>query len=225
MDKPGPMCRTIEDCAIVFSILHGSDEKDGATLTAPFNFDRNPDLSQIRIGYDDSSPEEFVEKLRELGADLRPMPERPRSPSSQLGVESSAAFEFYVTQQAAEREASGEEEPAGGRRGRFTSDATALDYLQTQRRRLIVMNQMAELMEGFDMYVGSDTGLTNETGHPAVVVPTSFQSPPPRGDNPPGPPQPLTTTIIGQLFADDKLLSVAHAYQQSTDWHTRRPSL
>jgi aspartyl-tRNA(Asn)/glutamyl-tRNA(Gln) amidotransferase subunit A len=38
-------------------------------------------------------------------------------------------------------------------------------------------------------------------------------------------PQPITTTIIGDLFADDKILSVAHAYQVSTDWHLRRPDL
>ena len=33
------------------------------------------------------------------------------------------------------------------------------------------------------------------------------------------------TTIIGDLFADDKILSVAHAYQKATDWHNRHPSI
>ena len=37
--------------------------------------------------------------------------------------------------------------------------------------------------------------------------------------------KPVCTTIIGDLFADDKILSVAHAYQAATDWHTRHPSL
>ncbi len=32
-------------------------------------------------------------------------------------------------------------------------------------------------------------------------------------------------TSIGDLFADDKILSVAHAYQTSTDWHLKRPDL
>ncbi len=98
---------------------------------------------------------------------------------------------------------------------------TGLDYLQAQRRRLIVMKEMAEVMADWDMYIsgGGDTGLTNETGHPAVIVPYEFAS---RQD---GPAQPQGTTIIGQLFADDKILSVAHAYQMATDWHTRHPSL
>ena len=36
---------------------------------------------------------------------------------------------------------------------------------------------------------------------------------------------PLTTTLIGDLFADDRILSVAHAFQKGTDWHSRRPEI
>ena len=97
-------------------------------------------------------------------------------------------------------------------------DVSALDFVQSQRRRHLLMMEMAEAMEGFDMFVSGrgEVGLTNQTGHPAVVVPYDFG-----GDIP----QPLTTTIIGDLFADDKILSIAHAYQRSTDWHLRRPDL
>jgi aspartyl-tRNA(Asn)/glutamyl-tRNA(Gln) amidotransferase subunit A len=38
-------------------------------------------------------------------------------------------------------------------------------------------------------------------------------------------PGPQVVTLVGQLFADDKILSVAHAYQSATDWHTRRPDI
>ena len=37
--------------------------------------------------------------------------------------------------------------------------------------------------------------------------------------------QPLCTTIIGNLFEDDRILSVANAYQRATEWHMRRPTL
>ncbi len=37
--------------------------------------------------------------------------------------------------------------------------------------------------------------------------------------------KPVGTTIFGDPFADDKILSVAHAYQAATDWHTQHPSL
>ena len=66
-------------------------------------------------------------------------------------------------------------------------------------------------------------GLTNQTGHPAAIVPYDFGVPNPDGDTPTA--RPLTTTIIGDLFADDKILSVAHAFQDATDWHLRRPPL
>ncbi len=96
----------------------------------------------------------------------------------------------------------------------------ALDYIQSQRRRWILMQQMAEAMEGFDMFVtGScEVRLTNQNGHPAAIVPYDFGG---EGDVP----QPVCTTIIGDLFADDKILSVAHAYQAATEWHLRHPEL
>ena len=36
---------------------------------------------------------------------------------------------------------------------------------------------------------------------------------------------PLTMTIVGDLFADDKIINVAHAFQAETDWHLRRPAM
>lgn len=222
MDKVGPLCRSVEDCALVFSAIHGADEKDPATLTTPFRFRRGADLSTLRIGYDEDAPEAFLEALRSLGANPVPMPEIPRGASNALTVESSAAFDFHIAPQI-EAEAAApppEEEEEARNRARFRSgrEVLALDFLQSQRRRHILMQEMAETMEGFDMFVSGrgQVGLTNQTGHPAVVVPFDFG-----GDNP----QPLTTTIIGDLFADDKILSVAHAYQRSTDWHLRRPDL
>jgi hypothetical protein len=98
MDKAGPMCRTVEDCAMVFNTIHGADEKDPSTVTAPFRFDRNLNLSRMRIGFDSGSPEPVVAKLRELGAQMVDMPARPSTGSiSGLGVESAAAFDMYVS--------------------------------------------------------------------------------------------------------------------------------
>ena len=116
------------------------------------------------------------------------------------------------------------------------------------------MQRMAEVMADVDMYITSsgDVGLTNQTGHPAVVVQTGWgaaggpgggggraggagraggggdpvatptPTPTPAA---PAPQQPTVTTIVGALFNDDKILSVAHAFQIATDWHTRRPKI
>jgi len=229
MDKIGPMCRTIEDCALVFNAIHGADEKDPSTLTAPFRFERAPDLSALRIGFTEDAPEAFVDKLRELGADPVPMVELPDGNSNSLGVESAAAFDFWVsTRPEPEPQPAPNPDATGGRGGRrrrprFTSgrEVLALDYVQSQRRRHLLMKEVAQGMEGFDMFVtgSGQVRLTNQTGHPAVVVPHGIS------DDEDSPKQPICTTIVGALFADDKILSVAHAYQVATEWHLRQPDL
>ncbi len=228
MDKTGPMCRSALDCAVVFNAIHGSDVKDPASLTTPFRFDPDPDLAAMRIGFDEDAPESFVDGLRALGADPQPMPEIPDFRSNALGVESSAAFDFHVAP-GGDLEPIPEDldEDERRRRGRFRGgrDVPALNFVQSQRRRLILMKQMAELMQGFDMFVSGSglVGLTNQTGHPAAVVPYEFGERNPDAESPTT--MPLTTTLLGNLFADDKILSVAHAFQKGTDWHLRRPEI
>lgn len=262
MDKVGPMCRTVEDCAMVFNTIHGADEKDPSTVTAPFHFERLTNLSKYRIGYDESSPEPVVAKLRELGAQMKAMPPRPGTGNiSGLGVASAAAFDMYVStlppayvdsvlaatgrrgagagargatpDTGRGRGAGAAAARGGGGRGPGGDDSPAsavtrfararttpgLDYLQGQRRRHLLMYEMAEVMKDVDMYISGngDVALTNQTGHPAVVFPWRMTE----GDHP----QPQDTTIIGALFADDAILSVANAFQQATEWHQRHPSL
>lgn len=229
MDKTGPMCRSIEDCALVFNALHGASEKDPATITAPFAYDRSVDLSRLSIGFDEDAPELFLEKLSDLGANLKEMNELPNARMNQLGAESSAAFDYHIAPDGVEPEPLPEDlEPAERRRrGRFRGgrDTRAIDYINGQRRRLILMKEMAEAMDGFDMFVSGSgaVGLTNDTGHPAVVVPYDFGERNPDADSPTT--MPLTTTIVGDLFADDKIINVAQAFQSATDWHLRRPAM
>ncbi len=216
MDKVGPLCRTAEDCALVFDVIHGADPKDASTLTTPFEFERRTDLSGIRIGIAEDAPDSFAMSLRDLGADLRPLPELPEGGSEALSVESAAAFDFHV----ADLGSQGQE----GEEARFQAGRTVpgLDYVQSQRRRMILMQQMEEALEGVDLFVSGSglVGVTNQTGHPAVILPYTFG---PREDAEHE--QPVCTTLIGRPFTDDLLLTVAHAYQSVTSWHLERPSL
>jgi len=51
MDKLGPICRAVEDCALVLTAIHGPDGEDLATRDAAFNWDADFDWKSLRVGY------------------------------------------------------------------------------------------------------------------------------------------------------------------------------
>ncbi len=127
---------------------------------------------------------------------------------------------------------------AGGR------NALALDFIQAQRRQHILMVRMAEFLKDWDMYVpsetGGDVGLHSQTGHPCAVVPYKFEAPTtPVNGAVIGPgvdsagvaggiqynPKPICAVLAGNLFNDDKILSVVHQFQINTDIHTKHPTI
>ena len=64
MDKLGPICRTVEDCALVLGAIYGRDGHDRTVQPAAFNWDANLDWRKLRVGY--------------LKADFERKPEPPR---------------------------------------------------------------------------------------------------------------------------------------------------
>jgi amidase len=123
---------------------------------------------------------------------------------------------------------------------RFVSGrrTTGLEYMQGQRRRLILTTKWAEYMKDIDMFIANpnaDVGANSSTGHPCAVVQYKFDVPQQgggggRGGAAPAPspelkPQPICATIVGQLYNDDKILSVAHQFQIHTDIHLKHPSI
>ena len=96
--------------------------------------------------------------------------------------------------------------------------ATTLPALDANRLRSVAIERWAELMKTVDVIVVPTNGAnqllaTNLTGHPAVIVPNGF-----RPDGTPG-----SITFLGGLFDEGKPLRVAHAYQQATAFHRKRP--
>ncbi len=106
-DRVGPICRTIEDCAMVFNVIHGTDPKDPSTVMTPFTFDPNIKLSSLRVGVDSEAPKELVEKLRSLGMKTKDIGARPTVPgisdgAGGLNTEYASAFDDYVQRKAKE---------------------------------------------------------------------------------------------------------------------------
>ena len=275
-DRVGPICRTIEDCAMVFNAIHGVDEKDPSTVMAPFNFDRNITLAKLRIGVDPNAPREFVDKLRELGMNPKEIGPRPTVPGvgqGSLNSEYAAAFDEYVQRKAKEVGLDLNtlpEPPRGGGGGggggaprdtvaarlaaaaaaanpmapadwnpRFVNGRTvrAFEFLQNQRRRYLLVCKWGEFMKDLDMFIGApnaDVGPNAQTGHPCAVVPYKFDVPAAFGGGRGGAAaqpqpelkaQPICAVIVGGLFNDDKMLSVAHQFQVHSDVVSKHPSL
>lgn len=114
---------------------------------------------------------------------------------------------------------------------------TAFEFMNSQRRRLMLITAWQEYMKDTDLYLGTtDTTTHAQTGHPVAVVPMGFGQRQGGGGGgrggaapatPPAPlnDQPICTQIAGNLYNDDIILSVANKYQQNTDFHSRRPKL
>ncbi|MGD8698156.1 MAG: amidase [Gemmatimonadales bacterium] len=236
MDKIGPICRSVEDCALVFDAIHGKDGRDLSIVDLPFGWDASFDPRQLRVGYLKSAfaeerenqeewqrhDERTLETLRGLGIELVPI-ELPRLPvgamSFVLSVEAAAAFDQLTLSNRDDlmvrqvRNAW----PNVFRQSRFVP---AVEYLQANRVRTLVMQAMAETLSEMDAYVapsfiGDNLLLTNLTGHPCVVLPNGFRS-----DG-----TPTSITFVGRLFAEAETLALAKAYQDATDFHLRRPTL
>jgi Asp-tRNA(Asn)/Glu-tRNA(Gln) amidotransferase A subunit family amidase len=221
MDKIGPIARSVEDCALVFSVIHGSDARDPTSVDRPFRWPLRRGLTTLRVGYVESSrgdpqrPE--LEVLRALGVQLVPfeLPDDPpaRPISAMLNVEAATVFDELLR--------SGDLEglnrwPAAWRKAQFV---TGVEYLRASRCRSLLMQNMEKVFREIDLYVGgNDLVITNLTGHPTVVLPNGFRK---LGERE----VPSSITFTGKLFGESELLAVAHAYQQVTGHHLRRPEL
>lgn len=51
LDKLGPLCRSVEDCALVMQAIWGPDGKDGSCKNAWFQWNAEYDWRKLRIGY------------------------------------------------------------------------------------------------------------------------------------------------------------------------------
>lgn len=230
-DKIGPLCRTVEDCAIVFNAIYGKDGLDASVYDASFNYSPVVNWKKLRVGYvkelfeNDkgytTSDSAALDTLRKLGAKLIPIALPKKYPISSLdyliGAESAAAFDD-LTRSGRDSLFVQQHKFAWGNQFRAARFIPAVEYIQAQRVRSLLIEEMAGLMKTVDVYVcptfeGNNLLLTNLTGHPCVVVPSGF-----RADG-----RPLSITFCGRLFDEGTLMAVAKKYQDATDFHKKRP--
>ncbi|HKU13940.1 MAG TPA: hypothetical protein VJQ52_06065, partial [Steroidobacteraceae bacterium] len=218
------------------------------------------DLSQVRVGYspawferssfgDPSSgapitaaEQGALEALRQLGVRLIPL-ELPACPyrtiSENLFVESAAMFDELMLSGQDAQLLPGSPWPGNWRRIRFLS---AVDYLQIERLRRQLMQQMHELFEQVDVVFGPTYGsfdllvAMNLTGQPGVTLRAGVISAPARSmdvrkfflpENPAAPPHVGTrnVTFHGRVLGDGDMLAIARALEARLQVQQQKPPL
>src|SRR5215467_3860196 len=244
MDKIGPICRGVEDCAAALNALYGPDGKDITVGDAPFNWNPDTNISSLRIGYlktefdPPATPpaneqqraqaeqrrtlyKDALAVLEKAGAKLTPI-ELPKFSAGSLrfilSAEAAAAFDD-ITRDGRVNQLSGQapfDWPNTFRTSRFIP---AVEYLRAQRARTLLMHEMEKLMSQWDVFVSPAPGsasllVTNLTGHPAVVLPCGFVND-----------LPIAIMFTGGVYDEVSPLRVALAFERATKWHTMHPKL
>jgi Asp-tRNA(Asn)/Glu-tRNA(Gln) amidotransferase A subunit family amidase len=232
MDKLGPICRTVEDCALVFNAIYGPDGLDQTVYDLPFNYNPKLSLKSLRIGYlkDNFEKEKderrensqaALEKMRALGVELIPIT-LPNFPLDDiliiLSTEAATAFD-ELTRSGQEdwlKQQEARSWPNSFRQHRFVP---AVEYLEAQRIRYLLIQETAKIFGKVDLFLAPAFGpnllLSNLTGHPCVVLPDGFTK---AGT-------PTSFCFIGKLFGEAELLAAARQFQNATDFHRKHPSL
>jgi Asp-tRNA(Asn)/Glu-tRNA(Gln) amidotransferase A subunit family amidase len=233
MDKIGPLCRSVLDCALVFDAIRGADDLDRATRAAAFNFDAKTNIKKLKIGYfknwfdakypSHDNDQKALDVLKSLGAELIPVEWDSKIPITavrlMLTAEAAASFD-ELTRSNRDSLLTDQRKWAWPNTFRAARFIPAVEYINASRLRQALIQEFYEKTKNFDVIVtpsfgGSQLLTTNLTGNPCVVVPNGFND---KGS-------PTSISFIGNLFGEASLLSLAHAFQQATDWEDKVPPL
>ncbi len=232
LDKVGPICRSAEDAATVFSFIHGTDNKDASAVNAAFNYNPLQDVKKLRIAYAknifdklDSTAQEWtvLKALQSAGVEIHPM-NFPDSETYQfdmigfvIGAEAAAAFDAF-TRLNIDDQMTRQTKNDWPNYFRQSRTIPAVEYINTMRHRSILMEKTNQAMKNFDVVItpsfgGKQLAITNLTGHPALCLPT--------GLNKQGTPNSIT--FLANLFKEEELLSFGKYFQSITSFDEIHP--
>ncbi len=188
MDKIGPICRSVEDCALVMSAIYGPDGKDRSVVDAAFNWDAEFDWRKLRVGY---LKEEFdAPTLPENATEIQKRDFERRSYDARYGASALKAlitmgvklipmkmpkgnhFGDITPVLEAEAAAAFDDLTRSGRDALLTEQGpqewpnvfrvsrfySAVDYIQAQRARTLAMDAMAKMFAEVDVIVTPSNG-------------------------------------------------------------------
>jgi aspartyl-tRNA(Asn)/glutamyl-tRNA(Gln) amidotransferase subunit A len=252
MDKLCPMARTADDCGLILSVIAGHDPKDIDSIPGDFRYPA-PELEPkkpLRIGrltnvwnkLDpglDDAVNGALKVLEQNGARVSDVaiPDGPYEQVAELTIQMEAVSSF---QDLIESGRCFElEDPLGKINGYAGSEFSVADYLQVQRVRTFLHQQIDRLFDHYDVLatagessgasliedVDDDSegpiatrepdGISSLCGLPAITVPCGFSK-----DN-----LPFGIQFIGRALNDHAVIAAASSYQSHSDWHKKRPPI
>jgi Asp-tRNA(Asn)/Glu-tRNA(Gln) amidotransferase A subunit family amidase len=255
-DRLGPMCRYAEDCALVMQAISKPDGRDMSVSDIPFNWNAQLDIKRLRVGYIKESFDELtnpavkanaqkmLDTLTSLGVSKfipLTIPEWPYEIQAH-GVESAVFFDELVRSGRIAQMTSA----TRGNQMKTNRIVPAVEYLQSQRARMMMMMKLSEATAGVDVYLvasagggggGGARGAAPAAGTPAT--PPAPQTPAQRhsgfanyacypalnvmtGINEAG--MPTNVTFFARPFGEDKLLALGKAYQDASGMHLKHPT-
>jgi len=235
MDKLGPMCRDATDLALVFDAIRGSDGKDLEVLKDyPFNYKYEAGkVKNLRVGYlkglfeasdyNKSNDSTTLALLRKQGIKMIEKELPGEVPTSALGfilsAEAAAAFD-ELTRSNQDDELTRQIINAWPNVFRSARFIPAVEYIQANRLRYLLVQQFNEMMADIDVLIAPSFGgdqllMTNLTGHPCVVLPNGSYEAGSSG----------TITLIGNHFDEASILSFARYLQALTPFENEHPQM
>jgi len=255
LDKIGPICRGVEDTALVLETLNVKDPNDLCSIPAPLFYNRGHDIKGLKLGY---LPEAFGEgatqidqiallAAKDLGMKVMEvkLPDLPYGALMNiLFAESAAAFEPLTLNDQDDMLTRQDEDawPNIFRKARFLS---AVDHVQLDRLRFQVMQALDGLFQEVDVLIGPfSTGpmlvASNFTGHPCLHLRAGFEDLGTRGRGGLGSGNVITRapddsdgtfrvpqgiSLWGRLFEEGTILNVGRALEEKLAVANIRPTL
>jgi Asp-tRNA(Asn)/Glu-tRNA(Gln) amidotransferase A subunit family amidase len=242
LDKIGPICRSVEDTALVLAVLNGPDRGDLSSVEVPFSFEAGADWRELRIGY---LPEAFgagaapidhatLAAVRDLGVLVNPvsLPDLPYDALVPILTAEAAAMFENLTLEDADDMLRWQDDVAWPNTFRSARFLSAVDHVQRDRLRFQAMLALDRLFRDIDVLVGpAQTGpmlvASNFTGHPCLHLRAGFQHLPSRAaEDPAGPGAadsleeagrryrvPRGISLWGRLYEESSLLAFGMALE------------
>ncbi len=190
LDKVGPICRSVEDTAMVLSAINGGDPADRGSIHAPFVFDVEAGIEGLRLGY---LPDAFgdgatevdhaaLAAARRLGVEVREvtLPDLPYFALMNIVYAEATAIHKELTLDGLDDTLTWQEDGAWPNTMRKAWFLSAVDHVELDRLRYQVMAALDLLFRDIDILIGPySTGpmlvASNYTGHPCLHLRAGFE--------------------------------------------------